>query len=347
MRFINKFGVLGMEGSLVSVIIPTYKRAPFLRRAIESIKNQTYSDIEVIVVDDNGVETTYQKETEQVIDDMRKSIDINYIIQPKNSGGAVARNVGIRASHGEYITFLDDDDFYLPNRVERLVNFMRAHQCLVAYSACIMIWNKTIKNAKGAFKSDDPTLDILSAKSIMGTGSNMFFHRSIFQSILFDESFKRHQDFEFMVRALQIENNQIYYDCYPSVVKDTSNPINIPNIESFISLKQQYLQNFEPLIDAKYKNYRNQIYQSNYIECYKAVLLSNDKKYKKEILTEIKKRGKFSFSDRFRIDFRSIIVRKRFLRACAIRLSAVIEKKKIDKEVRDAVYKIIMAEDKI
>ncbi|RKD21951.1 Glycosyltransferase, GT2 family [Caminicella sporogenes DSM 14501] len=108
----------------VSVVIPTYKRSKFLQRAINSVLNQTYSNIEIIVVDDNDPNSKYRVETEKK---MLKYIDCNnviYIKNKKNLGGALARNEGILKASGDYITFLDDDDVYLPDKVSSQIKYM-------------------------------------------------------------------------------------------------------------------------------------------------------------------------------------------------------------------------------
>jgi glycosyltransferase involved in cell wall biosynthesis len=109
----------------VSVVIPTYKRSSeFLERALTSVLNQTYKNLEVIVVDDNSLEPLFRKETESVIERFNNDERVKYIQNKTNLGGSLARNEGIFQSNGEYITFLDDDDIYLQNKVERQINFM-------------------------------------------------------------------------------------------------------------------------------------------------------------------------------------------------------------------------------
>src|SRR5699024_12399636 len=96
----------------VSVIMPTYKRADMLERAINSVLNQTYNDVELIVVDDNNPNTVYRKETSKVMKKYKNYNRVRYIKHERNMNGAVARNTGIFYSTGELITFLDDDDWY-------------------------------------------------------------------------------------------------------------------------------------------------------------------------------------------------------------------------------------------
>lgn len=108
---------------LVSVIIPTYKRVDFLERAIKSVLNQTYRNIEIVVVDDNNSDTEYRVETSKL---MKKYVsyysNIKYIMLDKNSGGCVARNTGLQETTGKYVNFLDDDDIFYPEKIEKQVS---------------------------------------------------------------------------------------------------------------------------------------------------------------------------------------------------------------------------------
>ncbi len=104
---------------LVSCVIPTYKRSDMLPRAIQSVLNQTYSNIEVLIVDDNEPNDEYSLETQKTIAVFLKDPRIKFIQQEKHINGAVARNVGINAAKGKYVAFLDDDDEWLPEKIEK------------------------------------------------------------------------------------------------------------------------------------------------------------------------------------------------------------------------------------
>lgn len=104
---------------IVSVVIPTYARNDMLKRAINSALNQTYSNIEVLVIDDNDEYSEYRQKTEEVMLQYKLNKKIRYIKNPKNLGGAQARNIGIQEAKGEFIAFLDDDDEYLPENIEK------------------------------------------------------------------------------------------------------------------------------------------------------------------------------------------------------------------------------------
>ena len=97
--------------NLVSVVIPTYKRSNRLPIAINSVLSQTYSNVEIIVVDDNG-ENNHTLDTKKILQPYLKKNQIKYICHQTNKGGCKARNTGAFAANGTYIAFLDDDDFY-------------------------------------------------------------------------------------------------------------------------------------------------------------------------------------------------------------------------------------------
>jgi glycosyltransferase involved in cell wall biosynthesis len=106
------------ERPLVSVIIPVYNGARFLRAALESVFAQTYRAIEVIVVDDGSVDDSAA---------IAQSFTEVHYIQQSNQGVAAARNNGIEAAHGEFYAFLDQDDLWTREKLERQVDYLRSH----------------------------------------------------------------------------------------------------------------------------------------------------------------------------------------------------------------------------
>lgn len=108
---------------IVSIIVATYRRDVALRNALESLINQSYKDIEIIVIDDNA-NIQWNNKVNKIINEFKLLHQIKYIVNEKNKGSAKTRNIGIENSNGEYITFLDDDDIYLPNKIENQLNHM-------------------------------------------------------------------------------------------------------------------------------------------------------------------------------------------------------------------------------
>ena len=110
---------------LVSVIITTYGRSDFLEKAIKSVIAQTYKNIEIIIVDDNAQKEDIRQEVQTIV---ARYPQCTLIINKTNLGGSLARNEGIKASQGELISFLDDDDTYFPTRIEKCVKAFSNHK---------------------------------------------------------------------------------------------------------------------------------------------------------------------------------------------------------------------------
>lgn len=185
----------------VSVIIPTYNRAHIIHRAITSVLQQTYQNLEIIIVDDAS-----KDETEAVISSFQDE-RIRYIRHPENYGGADARNTGISAASGEYITFLDSDDVWLPNKVELqlqcLINHPQAEK-VVSYTQV----NKDHGNIIYVYpergkRENEPLADYLFLnQGLIQTGTLMLC-RSFAQKIGFKPGLRKHQDLDFGLRLEQ------------------------------------------------------------------------------------------------------------------------------------------------
>ena len=116
---------------LVSVIIPYYKKKKFIVKSVESVINQTYKNIEIIIIYDNesNIELDYIKNLEN------KDFRIKLIINKKNIGAGESRNKGIKFSKGKYIAFLDADDIWVKNKIEKQLFFMQKDNLTVSHSS--------------------------------------------------------------------------------------------------------------------------------------------------------------------------------------------------------------------
>lgn len=123
----------------MSVIVPTYSRSEMLIRALYSLNAQTYPNLEIIVVDDNGRGSQQQLATWEKLKSLhfRDGITLIYVIREENGGGALARNTGIEAANGEFVAFLDDDDEYLSQKIETQINAIREDDNIaLVYTHC-------------------------------------------------------------------------------------------------------------------------------------------------------------------------------------------------------------------
>lgn len=122
-----------MKGKpLVSVVVPAYNRAVSITGCLRSVQVQTYRDWEVIVVDDGSSDETPR----MVAQLMRNDDRIRLIRQTLNRGAQAARNIGIRAASGKWITFLDSDDQFLPYSLEARLELARREKVFVVHSEC-------------------------------------------------------------------------------------------------------------------------------------------------------------------------------------------------------------------
>lgn len=193
-----------MNDSLVSVIIPTYKRPDMVLRAIHSVLKQTYSNIEIIVVDDNGLGNEFQLKTAENLKTV--SENIKYIVHEVNKGGSSARNTGWKNSSGEFITFLDDDDEISDRKIECQVSCLMKHDCSwgACYSAYHVLKQDGSIQKSSHHKEGDVYLQALMRTMFMGSGSNLLLRKSVVDQVRgYDESFVRNQDIEFMTRVFE------------------------------------------------------------------------------------------------------------------------------------------------
>lgn len=118
--------------SLVSVIIPTYNREKTLERAVNSVLSQTFKNFEVIIVDDNSTDNTMSLISRYENNDFR----IRYLQHHKNLGAQAARNTGIKEAKGKWIAFLDSDDEWLPEKLEKNLECAYSQNVPVVHSEC-------------------------------------------------------------------------------------------------------------------------------------------------------------------------------------------------------------------
>ncbi|MEC4620509.1 glycosyltransferase family 2 protein [Bacillus paranthracis] len=114
----------------ISIIVPTYNASKFIEATVHSILNQTFQDWELIVIDDCSTDNTVRK-----LDEFRKNDKrIRVKVLEENSGAAIARNTGINMARGRYIAFLDSDDLWLPQKLEKQLNFMKKNNIAFSFT---------------------------------------------------------------------------------------------------------------------------------------------------------------------------------------------------------------------
>lgn len=128
---------------LVSIIMPSYNTAKFISETIESVLAQTYTNWELIIVDDCSTDNT-----DEVVKSFLSDNRIKYIKNEKNSGAAVSRNRALREAKGKWIAFLDSDDLWLPAKLEKQIAFMKENDYHFSYTNYIEIDENSQPNGR-------------------------------------------------------------------------------------------------------------------------------------------------------------------------------------------------------
>ncbi len=127
---------------LVSIIMPSYNTANYIAHSIQSVLNQTYQKWELLIIDDCSTDNTY---------DVIKSFQdkrIKLFQNKKNCGAAISRNKGLKEANGKWIAFLDSDDIWFPEKLERQISFMKCNKYVFSYTNYEEINEESIRNGK-------------------------------------------------------------------------------------------------------------------------------------------------------------------------------------------------------
>lgn len=266
---------------MVDVIIPTYKRADMLEKAINSILDQTYKDVMVTVVDDNDPETEWRKRTSKLMEKFLSEKRVQYICHEKNKNGSAARNTGLKYTNGEFVCFLDDDDYFMEDKIEKQRKYLLENS---TKDACFCDYIKNGKNICLANKKDF-SHDILLGFPTPQTSGIMFRRKVIDELKGFDESYYRHQDYELLLRFydrfLMGKIDEVLY------VRERSEVDNNPNGFKLEILKKKMFDEFGYKLDMLEKNepgYKRKVMVYNYIDIMKSYMKQKDVKNSLRIL---------------------------------------------------------------
>lgn len=229
------------QSPLVTVYIPTYNRADLLKRAVESVREQTYKNLEIIIVDDCSTDDThaYLKEISDL--DQR----IHYFIKEKNSGACVSRNIAIKNALGEYITGLDDDDYFLSDRIE----FFIKNSFLLEKHSFLFTGLKIEKNEKIKIKRDMIIKEVSLNHLIYANyvGNQIFCKTStILNCGAFDENLSAWQDYDCWINILSRTNGTGKYILAYNYVVNDNDHIRITH------LKKEKIKNVFNILSDKY-----------------------------------------------------------------------------------------------
>ena len=260
---------------LVSVIIPTYKRPETLKRSIDSVLSQTYANVEVVVADDNGKGTEFGLKTEEVMKSYTDDVRVKYVQHEQNINGSAARNSGFRISSGEYIMFLDDDDEFLPCKVESQLK--RLEELDETWGACYSNYirvstdgTKLVSKCKERAEGD-LLVEELKRNLFIAAGSNLMVRREVVEEVGgFNENFLRNQDIEFLVKVLK--KYKLAYS--PELgLKVYVHPRH-KRKETFEEITQKFLNSFKDVIESLSEEKRCEVYRMIDLQRFRSLVMN-------------------------------------------------------------------------
>ena len=242
---------------LVSVIIPSYNYAHFIERAVKSVYEQSYSFIECIVVNDGSIDNTVE-----VLENLKTKYESLIIINKENAGLSAARNSGLKVANGDYIAFLDADDYWLKDKIKNQINVFNKNQTvkIVHTNFCVNNNNKIEKNSSLTLNNDQ--YELLSRNSIWGSASSVMIKKEVFHKVgYFDCSLRSSEDHDYWFRCV-VEGYKFYFVNKFDVIitLHSSGRMSDNNLNMFIGdylllQKQLLLLNYEQNIEKnKFEN---------------------------------------------------------------------------------------------
>lgn len=195
---------------LVSIVVPTFNCASYLRLAVQSVLDQDYPEKEIIVVDDGSTDNTAE-----ILAEFGSRI---VVINQPNSGIAAARNIGLQSSHGDLIAFLDSDDYWLPGKLRRQVEYLSAHP---EVGAVYCGWHEWRPTAHADVDIKKEWLEAMRTDGIQSSESGMLYNQLLQDCIiltstlllrreiregvgLFDSTLRRGQDYDYWLRMSRL-----------------------------------------------------------------------------------------------------------------------------------------------
>lgn len=279
----------------ISVIIPTYGKPQFLGKSICSVLNQTITDLELIIVDDNNPNTEARQMTEDLVTKfMQQDYRVKYIKHEKNMNGAVSRNTGFTVAQGKYISLLDSDDEYTIDRLQKCFDVMEYASETVAgvYTGCEFRRSGKTYSIFTNVQDGNYLVETLACKFMFCTGSNIFVRKSVVNELNgFDAAFLRHQDYEFLVRVFEKYSLKAIREVL--VIKNNEN-FNLPNLDRQIAIKKQYLDKFQYIIRTLPHKDVNYIMHGNYINVAENAMAQNNFKVANEFYNKASQYGTLS-----------------------------------------------------
>lgn len=286
---------------IVSIIIPAYNIAPYLERCLESVRHQTYKELQIIIIDDGSTD-----QTGRIADSFAERDKRFHVIHKENSGVSAARKTGLEQADGEYIGFVDGDDYIEPEMYEKLVGLAVEYDTDIAHCGYQMVFPDRVDLYHGTnqLKVQDTytgVKDLLEGNLVEPGLWNKIYRRKLFNQINYDENIVINEDLLLNYFLFHRSEKAVFIDIpyYHYMVRKNSastsdwnehkikDPIYVLEImfqkENDVELKKvinnRYIYQLVRFVILKTDNRRDEIkkYQQNLKKKLKIVLKNTDK----------------------------------------------------------------------
>ena len=247
-----------MNEPLISVIVPVYNTKKYLYRCFESIKNQSYKNLEIIIINDGSSDGSnilcekFQQQDERV-----------KIINQENQGLSAARNAGLKICKGDFVTFIDSDDAIENNFIEYLLNLAQKNNSDIAICAHKEIKNERVVRdfgkgfSKKSYNQEECLKDMLNEAGFMVSAWGKLYKKELFKNIYFPVG-KLHEDlgttYKLILKANKIaygpESKYLYYQHHNSIINSGFSRKKLDIITQTDEMCKDILQKYPKLVDV-------------------------------------------------------------------------------------------------
>lgn len=198
---------------MISAIVPIFNSAAYLQNCIKSILTQTFTDLEIICVNDGSTDDSLQ-----ILEEMARQDTRIKVLSQENAGVSAARNAGLEVALGEYITFVDSDDELEPDMYEVLLNLAKKHHADIAHCGYRKIhFDGTLKDVCGTGElliqnAEEATKYLLAGERFVSGLWNKMYRSELVTDVRFDPALKINEDVLFNVQVFQKAKTIAFYD---------------------------------------------------------------------------------------------------------------------------------------
>ena len=301
--------------SKISIIVPVYNTEKYLSKCLNSLIKQTYKDIEIIVVNDGSKDKSLE-----IAKKIAKQDNRIKVFNKENGGLSSARNFGIEKASGEYIGFVDSDDYIKENMFEILYNMIKEANAKIAICGWYLVEDNQIRTCNFKCKklvlNDEQAIDmLLNHVSFDNFACNKLFHRALFKDVIFPvgellEDLSTIYKLIHEAKVIVVDSNPLYYYVLHSnsITSNLYKQVNPDSFKAFENRKNSLLSLYPKLSNKIKSNYFTASRNYFTISIHSSI---RDKKFEKKMIKEMRKNIYYVWYDKsipFRVKVSSTVI---------------------------------------